>query len=116
VWRKKSPADLRGLSFTFYLVVDSPTPVVAGLVGFLSVIPFEVPVVPRSIEPDAFMPEAPVPAGFSPGPGVPAGPFMLEPVPIEPPDVELWASAKVLVNAIAPASAIVEVSWSFPPK
>jgi hypothetical protein len=87
--RKKSPADMRGFSLKIYLVVDSPTPVVAGLVGFLSVIPFEVPVVPRSIEPDAFMPDAPVPAGFSPGPGVPAGPFMLEPVPIEPLDVEL---------------------------
>jgi hypothetical protein len=65
------------------LVVDSRVPVVAGLVGFLSVIPFELPVVPRSIEPDAFIP-APVTAGFSPGPGVPAGPLMLEPVPIEP--------------------------------
>jgi hypothetical protein len=83
---------------------------VAGLVGLLSVIPLEVPVVPRSIELDAFMPEAPVPAGFSPGPGVPAGPFMLlDALPaVSAPTLELCASAKVLLNANAPASAIVE--------
>jgi hypothetical protein len=105
---------MRGFLFylVVYLVVDSPTPFVCGLVGFFSVVRFELPTVPRSMVPDDFMPDAPVPAGCSPGPGVPAGPFMLEPVPIEPgvepADPELCASAKVLVNASAPASAIVE--------